>query len=241
MVCFCTNFGGKKMAFDPSKYTVTKARPLPVVLLLDSSGSMSGEKIATLNHAVNEMIDSFKSGAGGNEVEIQMGIIRFGGDVKYEMPLQSVAQISGIGLQAGGGTPMGTAIEMAKDLIEDKEVIPSKGYRPTVVLVSDGAPTDNWEEPINKFISEGRSSKCDRMAMAIGTSQNDPVLNKFLSGTENKVFLASDASKIKDFFRMVTMSVSVRSKSSDPNKLLPAPQNGNGAYSIEKLNDMMDF
>ena len=47
------------MAFDPSKYTVAKARPLPVILLLDRSGSMCGEKISTLNSAVNEMIQSF--------------------------------------------------------------------------------------------------------------------------------------------------------------------------------------
>jgi len=63
---------------------------------------------------------------------------------------------------------MGMALRMAKDLIEDKEIIPSKGYRPAVVLVSDGAPNDDWEGPMNDFISGGRSSKCERFAMAIG-------------------------------------------------------------------------
>ena len=57
------------MAFDPSKYTVAKARPLPVILLLDRSGSMSGEKISTLNSAVNDMIQSFKT-AGQGEVGV---------------------------------------------------------------------------------------------------------------------------------------------------------------------------
>ncbi|HCA19477.1 MAG TPA: hypothetical protein DEO40_02225, partial [Treponema sp.] len=52
------SIGENIMAFDPSKYTVAKARPLPVILLLDRSGSMSGEKISTLNSAVNEMIQS---------------------------------------------------------------------------------------------------------------------------------------------------------------------------------------
>ena len=223
------------MAFDPSKYTVAKARPLPVILLLDRSGSMSGEKINTLNSAVNEMISSFKT-AGQGEVDINLGVISFGdGGATYDLPLQSVVDITGIALQANGGTPMGMALKMAKDLLEDKEVIPSKGYRPAVVLVSDGAPNDGWEQPMSDFISGGRSSKCERFAMAIGTDQNDPVLNKFLSGTENKVFLASDASKIRDFFKFVTMSVSVRSRSQNPNALLPAASSPTSMTEIEDM------
>lgn len=223
------------MAFDPSKYTVAKARPLPVILLLDRSGSMSGEKISTLNSAVNDMIQSFKT-AGQGEVEINLGIISFGdGGASYDLQLQPVAGISNMSLHANGGTPMGMALRMAKDLIEDKEIIPSKGYRPAVVLVSDGEPNDDWEQPMNNFIGGGRSSKCERYAMAIGTSQEDPVLNKFLSGTENKVFLASDASKIRDFFKFVTMSVSVRSRSQNPNALLPAANNPTSMTAIEDM------
>lgn len=223
------------MAFDPSKYTVAKARPLPVILLLDRSSSMGGEKISTLNSAINEMIESFKS-AGQGEVEINLGIISFGdGGATYDLPLQPVSGITQIALSANGDTPMGMALKMAKDLIEDKETIPSKGYRPAVVLVSDGAPNDNWQLPMENFISGGRSSKCERFAMAIGTSQEDPVLNKFLSGTENKVFLANEANKIRDFFKFVTMSVSIRSRSQNPNALLPAASNPSSLTAIEDM------
>ena len=221
------------MAFDPSKYTVAKARPLPVLLLLDTSGSMGGEKISTLENAVNEMVSSFKSEAA-KEIGIQVGIITFGASVDYQLPLQDVASINEIRCGACGPTPMGTALRMAKDIIEDKDIIPSNGYRPTVVLVSDGQPNDEWQAAMDTFIKEGRSSKCERMAMAIGSDADISVLQKFVSG-ENQVFQAADASKIKDFFRFVTMSVSVRSKSADPNKLLPS-------FDIQKkLESMMDF
>ena len=223
------------MAFDPTKYTMAKARPLPVILMLDRSGSMSGEKIDTLNTAVNEMIESFKV-VGKREVEIDLAVISFGEDrATLDLPLQSVGTINSIALGANGKTPMGAALRMAKDLIEDKSVIPSNGYRPTVVLVSDGAPNDEWERPMEDFIGGGRSSKCERFAMAIGTTAEDPVLNQFLSGTGNKVFLASDASKIQDFFKFVTMSVSVRSRSLDPNKLLPESGGTPSVASLEEL------
>ena len=35
--------------FDVKKFATTKIKPLPVYLLLDISGSMTGNKISTLN------------------------------------------------------------------------------------------------------------------------------------------------------------------------------------------------
>lgn len=233
--------------FDPSKFTVEKARPIPVILLLDGSGSMFGEKITELNNAVAAMINTFK-GENAREVEIQVAVITFGGGAQLALPLTPAKDISSPHLEANGNTPMGAALSMAKEMIEDKTIIPSKGYRPTVVLISDGAPNDSWEQPMNAFITSGRTAKCDRMAMAIGTTQEDPVLNKFLQGTENKVFLAKDAADIHTFFKMVTMSVSVRSRSADPNKLLPfhstaASRNANTVQNsvLKAIDDMVDF
>ena len=104
-------------------------------------------------------------------------------------------------------------------MIEDKDVIPSRAYRPTVVLVSDGRPGDSWENPLQAFISEGRSAKCDRMAMAIGADADEVVLGKFLEGTMNSLFYAENAKQLRDFFKYVTMSVTIRTKSQTPNVL----------------------
>ena len=55
------------MAFDPTSkgYKASSAKPLPVVLLLDVSGSMSGEKINALNAAVRQMLQEFPKFAQG--------------------------------------------------------------------------------------------------------------------------------------------------------------------------------
>ena len=41
--------------FNPADYTAPKPKPLPVILLLDTSGSMYGDKISALNVAVRKM------------------------------------------------------------------------------------------------------------------------------------------------------------------------------------------
>lgn len=208
--------------FNPANFTVAKAKPLPVILLLDVSGSMGGESIKQLNIAVKEMISDFAS-AEKNEVEILVSIITFGAKVLLHTPYTSAKDIEWQDLTVSGSTPMGTAFSMAKAMIEDKETTPSRAYRPTIVLVSDGEPTDSWQQPLRALVNDGRSNKCDRMAMAIGGAASNTVLNEFISGTENKVFTAQDASQIQEFFKFVTMSVTTRTNSQNAN-VVPKPE-----------------
>jgi uncharacterized protein YegL len=207
--------------FNPSDFIAPKAKPLPVILLLDVSGSMAGAKIQNLNQAVHEMLGTFKDTENG-ETEIHVAVITFGAEVKLHQPLASASDIQWHDLSASGGTPLGTALKMAMAMIEDKGVVPSRAYRPTVVLVSDGHPTDDWAQPLNAFISDGRSAKCDRMAMAIGADADESVLGKFIAGTSNKLCYAEGAKQLREFFKFVTMSVTIRTKSQTPNISPPA-------------------
>ena len=202
--------------FDPSKFTAAKAKPLPVILLLDVSGSMGGEKIRNLNDAVRDMLEVFRD-TENSETEIWVAIITFGDQVKLHQKLVSAGQIQWQDLSAGGSTPLGVALQMAKAMIEDKDIVPSRAHRPTIVLVSDGQPTDDWENPLKGFISDGRSGKCDRMAMAIGAQADETVLGKFIEGTPNGLFYSENAKQMRDFFKFVTMSVTIRTKSQTPN------------------------
>jgi uncharacterized protein YegL len=207
--------------FDPSKFTTPAAKPLPVVLLLDVSSSMSGDKIDSLNQSVAEMIEAF-SQEEKMETEIIVSIITFGSTVNLHLPFTKASSIQWTNLSATGMTPMGTALKMAKAMIEDKETTPSRAYRPTVILVSDGEPNDPWEQPLDDFVNQGRSSKCDRMAIAIGQGADQSVLKKFIAGTSYEVFFAKDASQLHEYFKKITMSVTVRSKSQNPN-IVPDP------------------
>lgn len=196
--------------FDPSKFTVQQAKPMPVLLLLDVSGSMYGAKMDTLNEAVRTMLDAFVR-EERNETSIIVSIITFGEKVLRLFPFTPASEVKYRDLNAGGGTPLGTALEMAKAMIEDKDETPGRAYRPLVVLVSDGQPNIvDWRSPLEAFITQGRSSKCDRMAMAIGTDADRDVLGRFIAGTGNPLFEAHEASEIKNFFKMVTMSVTTR-------------------------------
>ena len=208
------------MAFDPSNFVVSEPKSIPVLLLLDVSGSMSGDKIYKLNTSIRLMIDSFKK-AETNETFIKLAIITFGASVDVHTQLQEVSKIENFtNLSADGATPLGVALKMSKAMIEDKEIFKGRDYRPAVVLVSDGEPNDEWESPLIDFVSNGRTAKCDRLAIAIGDDANLNVLSKFIEGTNNEVLKADNAEEIVNQFKKITMSVTMRMKSADKNQTI---------------------
>ena len=239
-----------KPAFDPSAFTTSKAKPLPVILLLDVSASMSevvsgsfnrtGQKvfqdgktweivdggitrIQLLNEAVRKMLVTLAKEENMG-TEFLVSAITFGADTKLQLAPTRAGNVNWTDLTTGGDTPLGSALALAKELIEEKAKTPSRAYRPTVILVSDGIPTDTWENALAEFITLGRSSKCDRMAMAIGAEAGTAMLGKFIAGTDHPLFHADQAENVQEFFKRVTMSVVSRTRSQNPN-IIPADNN----------------
>ena len=228
------------MAFNPNSYVVTEPKSIPVILLLDTSTSMSGNKIEALNKSVKIMINEFKK-AETKETFIKLAIITFGnGGVKLHTPLTEASKVDFKPLTAGGWTPMGMALKMAKDMIEDKNIILGRDYRPGVVLVSDGQPNDEWEKPLERFINEGRSQKCDRLALAIGDDADKKILNLFIEGCENPLFYADDADEIINAFKKITMSFTQRSSSVNKNKPINIEDElDSGSVSLDDIDDYL--
>ena len=199
------------------EFTVSAARPLPVILLADVSGSMGADgKIQALNHAVREMIAAFQD-ESDLRAEIHISVITFGGQSRIHLPLSPARNASWSDLGASGGTPMGAAFDLARQMAEDKMVVPSRAYRPTIVLVSDGQPTDAWQQPLQALLGSERGGKAFRMALAIGADADHAVLQAFLADPEARVYRADEARQIRQFFQLVTMRVSGRSRSANPN------------------------
>ncbi len=199
------------------EFSVSAARPLPVILLADVSGSMSVHgKIDALNRAVSEMLHVFVS-EGTNRAEIQVAVVTFGGTAAVHQPLAPAREVTWESMTASGTTPLGAALDLTTGMLEDKTIVTSRAYRPTLVLVSDGQPNDEWEAPLERLLESPRASKAFRFAMGIGPDADLDMLRRFLADPEGRVFQAEDARQIIEFFRWVSMSVVSRSRSASPN------------------------
>lgn len=213
-----------------NNYIKKEGCALPVFILLDVSGSMSGQKIETVNVALKEMINSFKKIENPKGI-IELCLITFGGgEVKVIKELSQITDSDSYMLTAAGNTPMGMAFEKVAEMIEDKSIVSSRAYTPTIVLISDGNPTDfdptgksieeimTWDA-LMKVHSGIRTSKATKLAMGIGGDVDINILKAFINNNEIPVISAKDNNTISKFFEWVTMSVSVRSVSANPNQV----------------------
>lgn len=132
----------------------------PCVLLLDNSGSMAGAPIDQLNAGLRQFQYELASDPLAAK-RVEVAIITFG-PVRVQQDFVTADMFSAPHLATEGGTPMGEAIMEALDLIKlRKQQYQANGvayYRPWIFLITDGAPTDEWE-PAARAVHAAEKSK----------------------------------------------------------------------------------
>ena len=209
-----------------NSFVAMEPRPLPIFVLVDTSGSMRGQKINQVNLALRSMVTTLNE-ADDIRGRFQLCVISFGSDVTIVQDLADIDSLTIPELEAAGRTSMGKAFEVVKNLIEDRDTVSSRAYTPTIVLVSDGIPTDcpraisesgayaEWE-PLSSLSMQGRSSKCQRLALGIGDDADVDMLKTFIGNPIIPLVKAKGAEKIAEFFNWVSMSTVARIKSVKP-------------------------
>ncbi|NCJ07520.1 VWA domain-containing protein [Synechococcales cyanobacterium C] len=125
----------------------------PVILLLDTSTSMAGPPVKALSHGVGVFKEEVQRDTKA-ALSVEVALITFG-PVTLVEDFVTIDQFTPPELVADGFTPMGEAIHYAIDLLEDrKETYKSNGiqyYRPWIFLITDGAPTDEWQSAAQRL------------------------------------------------------------------------------------------
>jgi uncharacterized protein YegL len=141
------------------------------VLLIDTSGSMNGAPINELNLGLQTFQrDLAEDSLASRRVEI--AIVTFGdGGVAKIQDFVTADQFTPPELRTSGQTPMGEAIHLALDLVEArKHEYKQNGisyYQPWVLLITDGAPTDDWQRAAQRVQSETSARRVTFFAVGV--------------------------------------------------------------------------
>lgn len=201
-------------------------RRLPVYLLLDCSGSMSGEPIESVRQGIKALLSDLRSDPLSIETAY-LSVITFNSSAEQMCPLTELMAFKEPQLSASGTTALGEALTVLEEAI-DREVKKStptqKGdWKPLIFLMTDGMPTDSWEKPAER-IKQKRPGNI--IACAAGPDADSSILKHI---TEIVVLLNNlQPETLREYFRWVSSSikvtsVSVAQKADAPINLPPPP------------------
>ena len=129
-------------------------RPLHFFWIADCSGSMSGEKIASLNFAIRDVIPSMKEAAKNNpNAQLYIRALKFSTGATWLTgdPIE-IDNYDWDDLEAGGVTDMGAAFNLLADQLT-MPPMPERALPPVLVLLSDGQPTDDYKKELDRLLN----------------------------------------------------------------------------------------
>ncbi|WP_129780361.1 vWA domain-containing protein [Peristeroidobacter soli] len=184
----------------------------PCVLVLDTSGSMQGRPIEELN----EGLAQFKRELLTDEMaakRVEVGIVGFG-PVQILHSFTTPDAFVPPTLVASGDTPMGAAITQAISMVEQRKSecrqFGIAYYRPWIFLITDGAPTDAWQEAAASLRQGQKEKKFQFFAVGVQGANMD--ILKQIAGPERSPLMLKGL-QFRELFSWLSNSLSAKSRS----------------------------
>ena len=157
------------LAAAPDDAALHARRPTDVVIILDRSGSMSGEKIAHARAAVRELLAQLGP-------QDRFALVTYSDDARVAVPLSAVderlrhAWLGAVDeIQTDGGTNMSSGLELGLDVIEHGR---TDGRVPHVVLISDGLANQGDASPEGLTRRARRAAQGEYMLSSVGVGDD---------------------------------------------------------------------
>jgi len=190
-------------------------RRLPVYLLLDTSGSMRGERIESVKVGLQAMLSSLRQDPLALE-SVHLSIITFDRDVNVLTPLTSLEQfiLPELTTPDSGPTHMGEALEVVARQVKCEVIQHNDGrkgdWRPLLFLMTDGSPSDK-----QKFNAMVPIIKSMNFAIIVACAAGSKASPDALAQIANTVVVLDtmDSASFAGFFRWVSSSVTVGNSS----------------------------
>lgn len=210
--------------------TPSPRKVMTLFYLVDTSGSMSGSRIGTVNAAMEECIPLLKEVAQANDdAEIKVAILQFSSGCSWITPASGPVGLEDIiwnDLQAGGMTDFGGALlELDKKLSRNEYLKSQTGaYAPVILLLSDGGPTDQWESGLNRIKQNNWFKHAIKIAIDIESSSDRSVLAQF-TGNPEAILDAKDTATLKKMIHKVSVRASeFQSHSKQSSDVITSPE-----------------
>jgi uncharacterized protein YegL len=217
--------------FDKSSLYDNTSTRCPVVILVDTSKSMSFGKlykgikpIDEVNKGLNKLFDYIKSDYITKK-RAEIAVISFSTNATLVSDFAPIETKKHSNLVASGQTIVAPALQLMLDLINKrKEQYKNMGrsyYRPICIMLTDGGPGDmkQFLDIKKKIFQASKDKELTFNAIKVGVEENIDNHKKhfdLLQGFDARIPAALlDVHKLDKFFEWLSKSIETRSRSSD--------------------------
>lgn len=141
----------------------------PRLILIESSASLAGEKISAVEHAINSFFVEFKDTPEAEYTDIC--IISFSDVPQIVQPFTCSCSVGKIVLRGLGLTQLweafGGAIDLLKKQLQLYQELGIRYWRPRIILITAGTPTDSGDIVIPKLKSDVSSKKYELCVLGL--------------------------------------------------------------------------
>ena len=196
--------------YDPLEAKPIAKKSMVIFFVIDTSKSMKGSKIESLNKVMEEIIPDL-AGVGGSNTELKYAVLSFSSGCKWQTsePLMVDESNKWKPLKADGITDLGMAFEELCSKLSRSKFLksPSLSYAPVIFLMTDGYPTDNYKKGLEKLKSNKWYQYGIKIALGIGDYFNKSVLEEFTENVE-LVVKANNTKQLKKLIREIAVTSS---------------------------------
>lgn len=210
---------------DEAPTIVNASEPhMACLLLLDTSGSMSGDPINELNRALNKFKVEVCEDKTTRSV-LDIAIVEFNSTPRVVQEFVPVEYMKPVALQANGGTNMADAIQLAIDMVSERSRFYRRSgtepYKPWIIMISDGFGGDITA--ISQVIHDLEANEKLKF-FSLGVEGYDSQILHQLSGEKVMKLNGYDFTSFFNWVNKSMRSVSLSSPGEKP-KGVPLPEN----------------
>lgn len=190
-------------------------RRLPIYLLLDCSGSMSGAPIEAVRRGVELLAQEVRADTFTCQT-VYVGVITFDNNARMVTSgLEPIEQFEPPQLSASGSTSLGQALQVLQQSLDTDVKSSVKGgekgdWKPLVFILTDGEPTDEWQTPRQEIQERQKRKVLNVITVGCGPGINEQNLKAIAIGPTFR--MDNSEASFKTFFQWVSQSVKSVSK-----------------------------
>ncbi len=190
---------------------------MDLILMIDISGSMNGHKIAAVTDALENVKETLSDYSYDHE-PVRICIQLFSRDVRWY--LEQPTPIENFQWEEPYCTGM-TSLGMACTSLSEYLKTGTLSDNIKILLISDGCPTDDYDEGLDSLMELNIFKTSDRYAIGLGDEADIPTLVKF-TGDPDRVYNVTDLDRLLD---CITMTIVDNTQPIQPPAPTPEPSN----------------